>query len=103
MLRFPSDALDPSELKPVSSQKKGKGGKAPDLEVPSVSSARAPLQKFRWGDYTLDPGKRYRYRVIARYGSAAKIIQDGKDAEHRHVFDSIAGGVSVEIKTENNS
>lgn len=103
LLRFPSDALDPSELTPVSRQKKGAGGKAPDLEVPSVSTARAPLQKFRWGDYTLDPGKRYRYRVIARYGSAAEIIKDGKDAEHRHVFDTIAGGVSVEIKTENNS
>jgi phosphatidylserine/phosphatidylglycerophosphate/cardiolipin synthase-like enzyme len=109
MLRFPSDALDPSELKLVKPPKKPKGktkagkGKAPDMEVPSVSSARAPLQKFRWGDYTLDPGKRYRYRVIARYGTADEIVATGKDVEHRHAFDKIEGGVAVEIKTENNS
>jgi phosphatidylserine/phosphatidylglycerophosphate/cardiolipin synthase-like enzyme len=109
LLRFPSDPLDPSELKPVAPPKKPKGkakggnGKAPDMEVPSVSTARAPLQKFRWGDYTLDPGKRYRYRVIARYGSAAEIVASGKQAEQRHAFDGIPGGVAVEIKTENNS
>jgi phosphatidylserine/phosphatidylglycerophosphate/cardiolipin synthase-like enzyme len=109
LLRFPSDPLHPSGLKPVKPPKKPKGktkagaGKAPDMEVPSVSSARAPLQKFRWGDYTLDPGKRYRYRVIARNGSAAEIAATGKEAEQRHAFDSIEGGVSVEVRTENNS
>ena len=103
LLRFPKDELDPSELKPLRTPSKDQGGKATDMEVPSVGSARAPLQKFRWGDYTLEPGKRYGYRVIARYGSAEQIIKDGKDAEHRHVFDSIGGGVSVEVKTEGNS
>jgi len=109
LLRFPSDPLDRSELKIVSPPKKKKGktksgpGKAPDMEVPSVSTARAPLQKFRWGDYTLDPGKRYRYRVVARYGKARDIVDTGKKAEQRHAFDSIEGGVTVEVKTENNS
>jgi phosphatidylserine/phosphatidylglycerophosphate/cardiolipin synthase-like enzyme len=111
LLRFPCDELDPSELKIVNPPKKPKGKtkakagkeKAPDMEVPSVSSARAPLQKFRWGDYTLDPGKRYCYRVIARYGSAVEIVAAGKEVEQRHAFDKIEGGVTVEIKTENNS
>ena len=77
MLRFPSD---------------------PDPEW--ITTARAPLQKFRWGDYTLEPGKRYRYRVIARFGGPAEIIRVGNDSEKRHAFDNIPGGVTVEIKTE---
>ena len=67
-----------------------------------LTTARAPLQKFRWGDYTLEPGKRYRYRAVARYGSAADVIDEGLDAEKRWVFDTIPGGVSVEVRTENN-
>ncbi len=73
-----------------------------DSNAKGVTTARAPLQKFRWGDYTVDPGRRYRYRAIARFGSAADIIREGTDAEQRHTFDSIPGGVVVEIKTENN-
>jgi phosphatidylserine/phosphatidylglycerophosphate/cardiolipin synthase-like enzyme len=93
LLRFEGDEIE---------QKDGgaKEGKAD--AVPSVSSARAPLQTFRWGDYTVEPGKRYRYRVVARYGSAAEIVRLGKDVERRPAFDTIPGGVSVEIKTENN-
>jgi phosphatidylserine/phosphatidylglycerophosphate/cardiolipin synthase-like enzyme len=115
MLRFESDPLDAADIaqaaipaiedgkktKPVKKPKKSQAG-APDQDAPMVSTARAPLQKFRWGDYTLDPGKRYRYRVVPRYDPPAKIIQDGKEAERRRDFDSIPGGVSVEIKTENN-
>ena len=114
MLRFESDPLDAADIAQqaipvIEGDKKKKPAKkkkapvaAPDQDVPMVSTARAPLQKFRWGDYTLDPGKRYRYRVIPRYDPAAKIVQDGKEAERRRDFDSIPGGVSVEIKTENN-
>jgi phosphatidylserine/phosphatidylglycerophosphate/cardiolipin synthase-like enzyme len=119
MLRFPSDPLDSSDLTPTtlkpapnaralparktaSARKSAKKGQPAEASAPSVSSARAPLQKFRWGDYTLDPGKRYRYRVIPRYGTAQKIIQEGKDSERRHNFDGIEGGTAVEIKTENN-
>lgn len=103
LLRFPGDKPDPSELEPISGAPAPKAGQTAAQEAPSVSSARAPLQKFRWADYTLDPGKRYAYRVIARKDTPAKIIQDGLDAEHRHAFDTIAGGVSVEVKTESNS
>src|SRR5258707_1390725 len=110
MLRFDSDPLDAADIAQqaipaVEDNKKKKPSKkaktppaaAPDQDAPMVSTAGAPLQKFRWGDYTLDPGKRYRYRVIPRYDPPAKIVQDGKEAERRRDFDSIPGGVSVEI------
>jgi phosphatidylserine/phosphatidylglycerophosphate/cardiolipin synthase-like enzyme len=125
MLRFEADPLDAADIsqqaipsiKGVPGDKPAKSAKsakvkapavkkskkaAPEEDAPMVSTARAPLQKFRWGDYTLDPGKRYRYRVVARYGSAADIVKEGKESERRREFDSIAGGVSVEIKTESN-
>src|SRR5262249_28332118 len=83
--------------------KPSKKAKAPpEQDAPMVSSARAPLQKFRWGDYTLEPGKRYRYRAGARYEPAAEIIKAGKESERRRQFDIIPGGVSVDITTENN-
>ncbi len=66
----------------------------------NVTSARAPLQRFRWGDYTTEPGKRYRYRVIARYGSAADILGEGVSAEKPGAFDTIPGGVTIEVRTE---
>jgi phosphatidylserine/phosphatidylglycerophosphate/cardiolipin synthase-like enzyme len=66
-----------------------------------VTSARAPLQKFRWGDYTIEPGKRYRYRVVARFGSAADILKEGISAEKPGSFDVIDGGVTVEVRAEN--
>lgn len=50
----------------------------------------APLQKFRWGDYTLDPGHTYRYKVIPRYGKPSKL-------ETRPEFKD---GVEIEITTE---
>lgn len=72
-----------------------------DSDGRRITSARAPIQKFRWGDYTVEPGKRYRYRVIARYGSPADVIRQGKAAEKPGAFDAIPGGVSVEVRTEN--
>lgn len=78
MLRFPSD---------------------PNGE--NVTTARAPLQKFRWGDYTIEPGKRYRYRAIARFGAAEDVRREGVGAEKPGAFDEIAGGALVEIRAEN--
>lgn len=78
MLRFPSD---------------------PDPK--SVTAARAPLQTFRWGDYTIEAGKRYRYRAIARYGSAADILSEGRKAEKPGSFEAISGGAVIEVKAEN--
>src|SRR5262245_59247612 len=121
MLRFDIDPLDdadiarsavpviaatPAEANAAASGQKAakKTGKkktakspphAPDQDAPMVSSARAPLQKFRWGDYTVEPGKSYRYRVVPRYDPVEKIVQDGKESERRRTFDNIPGGVAV--------
>src|SRR4051812_41068908 len=78
MLRFPSDP--------------NSGG---------VTTARAPLQKFRWGDYTIEPGKRYRYRAIARRGAVKEVLEQGVSAEKPGGFDVIGGGAIVEVKAEN--
>lgn len=73
---------------------------ASDPDGRRVTTARAPLQKFRWGDYTVEPGRRYRYRVIARYGAPAEIVRLGAAAEKPGGFDRIEGGVGLEIRTE---
>ena len=65
-----------------------------------VTTARAPLQKFRWGDYTTEPGRLYRYRVVARYGAPAEILAQGLLAERPGGFDAIPGGVTLELRTE---
>lgn len=63
-----------------------------------LNTARAPLQTFRWGDYTAKPGKRYRYRVVPRYGSDAEVIA-AAEADAAGDVNAIPGGVSVEVKT----
>lgn len=35
----------------------------------SDTSYHSPIQKFRWGDWTVYPGQCYRYQVTARYGT----------------------------------
>jgi phosphatidylserine/phosphatidylglycerophosphate/cardiolipin synthase-like enzyme len=68
MLKFPSDTA---------------GG--------DITTDRAPLQKFRWGDYTVWPGRRYRYQVVPRFGSPG------------HLSPAPIGdndGVTVEVQTE---
>jgi phosphatidylserine/phosphatidylglycerophosphate/cardiolipin synthase-like enzyme len=45
-----------------------------------ATTETAPLQKFRWGDYTVKPGQRYRFTVTARYGKPGKLT-DGATAE----------------------
>lgn len=73
-----------------------------DPDAQWVTTARAPLQKFRWGDYTTEPGRLYRYRVVARYGTPAEVLATGKDAERPGAFDLIGGGVTLEVRTEDN-
>lgn len=58
-----------------------------DANAQSVATDRAPIQKFRWGDYTTTPGDMYRYQVTARYG-AWNALTDG-------------ASVAVEVTTEN--
>jgi phosphatidylserine/phosphatidylglycerophosphate/cardiolipin synthase-like enzyme len=64
-----------------------------DTNPTNIATDRAPLQKFRWGDYTTKPGFRYRYRVVPRYGKPSALTPplDGQ------------AGVSVDIATEDNN
>ncbi len=64
-----------------------------------ATTAGAPLQAFRWGDYTVKPGQRYRYRVVARSGSAADVVAAAA-ADAGGNADAIPGGVTVEVQTE---
>ena len=71
-----------------------------DICAAGPTTARAPLQAFRWGDYTTGPGKHYAYRLVARSGTAADVIKEGTAAEKGGNID---GGVTVEVRTENNA
>jgi phosphatidylserine/phosphatidylglycerophosphate/cardiolipin synthase-like enzyme len=70
MLRFPSDTLDPA--------------------TNPITTERAPLQKFRWGDYTLHPASTYRFRVVPQYGKPGNLT----------TRDELSDGVEVEVTTE---
>ncbi|HEY7597509.1 MAG TPA: phospholipase D-like domain-containing protein [Actinophytocola sp.] len=39
----------------------------------SVSLRDHPLQSFQWGDYGVEPGRAYSYRVVALYGTPAAL------------------------------
>lgn len=68
-----------------------------------LTTASAPLQKFRWGDYTVEPARRYRYRVVdRREPTPAEVIAAGVLAEKPNGFDALQGGVTVEVRTEDN-
>ena len=70
MLRFPSDTSDPTKT--------------------PTTTENSPLQKFRWGDYTLRPANVYRFQVVPKYGKAGKWT----------VRPELAEGVVVEVTTE---
>jgi hypothetical protein len=42
---------------------------ANDPEGTKYSTRLAPIQSFAWGDYTVSPGRQYRYRIIALGGA----------------------------------
>ncbi len=71
MLRFPSD--------------RDSGG----------TTLTAPLQKFRWGDYTLKPAHRYRFTVVPRYGSPGQLTPALSKTEAPH-----DQGITLDIVTE---
>lgn len=74
MLQFPSAAPPPA-------------GSFPTMDT-------APLQKFRWGDYTLRPAYKYRFRVVACYGKPGALTnQAGQPLSEQD-------GVSVDVATE---
>ena len=64
-----------------------------DKSDEKITSDRAPLQKFRWGDYTTRPGNRYSYQVVPRYGKPNKLTPELDDG----------AGVTVEVTTEDNA
>jgi phosphatidylserine/phosphatidylglycerophosphate/cardiolipin synthase-like enzyme len=65
-----------------------------DANAGKIDTSTAPLQKFRWGDYTCDPGHKYRYQVIPRYGKPGQLLPELlNDSE----------GVTVEVTTEDNA
>lgn len=42
----------------------------------ALTTDNSPVQKFRWGDYTVEPGERYRFQITARYGTP-EALTDG--------------------------
>jgi phosphatidylserine/phosphatidylglycerophosphate/cardiolipin synthase-like enzyme len=74
LLQFPGDKTDPTKT--------------------TITTLTAPLQKFRWGDYTCDPGHTYRYQVVPRYGTPLALLP-------AKITDT--DGVTVEVSTEDNS
>lgn len=70
MVRFPNDA--------------------PDSPENPLTTERAPLQKFRWGDYTLRPAQTYRFKVIPQYGKPGAL----------ETLPELSDGVEVEVTTE---
>jgi len=65
-LRFPKDSAD-TDYKPSTSD-------------------RSPVQDFRWGDWTVQPGQSYRYTVTAQYGQWNQLVP--------------GASVSIEITTQ---
>jgi hypothetical protein len=65
-----------------------------DVAPGPINTERAPLQKFRWGDYTTAARHRYRYQVVPRFGKPGLLqpatIGDGD-------------GVSVDVTTEDDN
>jgi phosphatidylserine/phosphatidylglycerophosphate/cardiolipin synthase-like enzyme len=68
------------------------------LSFPSAKATKgepntldSPLQKFRWGDYECEPGHRYRYQVVPRYGAPGALLP-------KRIGDD--DGVTVEVQTE---
>lgn len=63
----------------------------------TASSARAPVQRFRWGDYAAKPATTYTYRIVPRRGTAADLLAaaDGFEADPA----SLAGGIEVVVTT----
>jgi phosphatidylserine/phosphatidylglycerophosphate/cardiolipin synthase-like enzyme len=40
-----------------------------------VSTREHPVQAFLWGDYTVEPGRRYVYTVVPLYGKPKKLVE----------------------------
>ena len=80
---------DPGTTKPATDKKAGDKPtgrwlpnmlRFPTSTAPASTTEFFPLQKFRWGDYTLDPGHIYKYRVVPRYGAPGENCRPGSAA-----------------------
>ncbi len=69
-----------------------------DQSPGAITTETAPLQKFRWGDYTLKPASTYRFRVVPRYGAPDKLLPEF--ADHKPSADD---GIELEFITEDKS
>lgn len=61
-----------------------------DTSADPITTERAPLQKFRWGDYTLQPANSYRFKVLPRYGKPGQLTTPAEFGD----------GVAIEVTTE---
>lgn len=73
------------EFAPLGGGRRFRGGPPPPRG--GVPSSDAPIQGFLWGDYVVDPGTDYVYRIAAAYGRPGAI-------EHRDPLE-------IPIRTEN--
>ncbi|MES0058376.1 phospholipase D-like domain-containing protein [Mesorhizobium sp. M0041] len=53
-----------------------------------VSTSEHPIQGFQWGDYTPEPGRMYRYRIVPIYGEVKNLTLDDANA------------LTIEVETE---
>src|ERR1041385_7838005 len=60
-------------------------------EDTKLDTENSPLQKFRWGDYTTEPGTKYSYKVTARY----------RDGKGKSIKLKDGDSVTVTVTTEN--
>lgn len=73
------------------------------LDFPETTKAKgeliatniAPIQKFRWSDYSVYPETRYAYTVQPVYSTSSKLVM----ASNRHLY--LEAGPRVEIETQN--
>jgi phosphatidylserine/phosphatidylglycerophosphate/cardiolipin synthase-like enzyme len=63
-----------------------------DTDTGAITTETAPLQKFRWGDYTLRPASRYKFRVVPRYGKPGALTPDPEADPD--------AGIELEVTTE---
>ena len=61
-----------------------------DTWAAPITTEQAPLQKFRWGDYTLRPANSYRFKVLPRYGKPGQLTTPAEFGD----------GVAVEVTME---
>ncbi|MEZ5991905.1 MAG: hypothetical protein R3E76_06095 [Planctomycetota bacterium] len=60
-----------------------------------VRSDQAPFQRFRWGDYTVNPKRSYRYEIFPMRGKPGDLERDGKITLNVRPTENVADGIGV--------